>query len=223
MAFRRRLFHYPDGIYGRRRLRRRQPAAGRRSLHRQGRQRPDGARRDRRGGAARGARARDACSRSSSRQADGRVADRRRHVGRRHAHLHRLHAAGEGARRRGGDGQPAADAEAQFRTRSSRTTRRWPTPSICRSSCRTIRRSPASRWSRRCWRGSRKEIPAARTIKLEDPPTPFKTARILEASAGDAGADLRRPRRRVPARGADRRRDRRDDRLRVPGDSRRAS
>jgi 4-hydroxy-tetrahydrodipicolinate synthase len=28
-----------------------------------------------------------------------------------------------------------------------------------------------------------KEIPAARTIKLEDPPTPFKTARILEASA----------------------------------------
>ena len=29
-----------------------------------------------------------------------------------------------------------------------------------------------------------KEIPSARTIKLEDPPTPFKTARILEASAG---------------------------------------
>ena len=29
-----------------------------------------------------------------------------------------------------------------------------------------------------------KDIPAARTIKLEDPPTPFKTARILEASAG---------------------------------------
>jgi 4-hydroxy-tetrahydrodipicolinate synthase len=29
-----------------------------------------------------------------------------------------------------------------------------------------------------------KEIPAARTIKLEDPPTPFKTARIL-AAAGD--------------------------------------
>jgi 4-hydroxy-tetrahydrodipicolinate synthase len=28
------------------------------------------------------------------------------------------------------------------------------------------------------------EIPSARTIKLEDPPTPFKTARILEASAG---------------------------------------
>jgi 4-hydroxy-tetrahydrodipicolinate synthase len=30
------------------------------------------------------------------------------------------------------------------------------------------------------------EIPSARTIKLEDPPTPFKTARILEASAGTA-------------------------------------
>jgi 4-hydroxy-tetrahydrodipicolinate synthase len=29
-----------------------------------------------------------------------------------------------------------------------------------------------------------KEIPSARTIKLEDPPTPFKTARILEASSG---------------------------------------
>jgi 4-hydroxy-tetrahydrodipicolinate synthase len=29
-----------------------------------------------------------------------------------------------------------------------------------------------------------KEIPLARTIKLEDPPTPFKTSRILEASAG---------------------------------------
>src|SRR6476659_10842744 len=29
-----------------------------------------------------------------------------------------------------------------------------------------------------------KEIPRARTIKLEDPPTPFKTARILEAVSG---------------------------------------
>jgi 4-hydroxy-tetrahydrodipicolinate synthase len=29
-----------------------------------------------------------------------------------------------------------------------------------------------------------KEIPRARTIKLEDPPTPFKTSRILEQSAG---------------------------------------
>jgi 4-hydroxy-tetrahydrodipicolinate synthase len=29
-----------------------------------------------------------------------------------------------------------------------------------------------------------REIPRARTIKLEDPPTPFKTARILEASKG---------------------------------------
>ena len=27
-----------------------------------------------------------------------------------------------------------------------------------------------------------REIPRARTIKLEDPPTPFKTARILEAT-----------------------------------------
>jgi 4-hydroxy-tetrahydrodipicolinate synthase len=29
-----------------------------------------------------------------------------------------------------------------------------------------------------------KEIPRARTIKLEDPPTPFKTSRILEQTAG---------------------------------------
>jgi 4-hydroxy-tetrahydrodipicolinate synthase len=29
-----------------------------------------------------------------------------------------------------------------------------------------------------------REIPRARTIKLEDPPTPFKTARILEAAGG---------------------------------------
>ena len=29
-----------------------------------------------------------------------------------------------------------------------------------------------------------REIPAARTIKLEDPPTPFKTSRILEQAAG---------------------------------------
>jgi 4-hydroxy-tetrahydrodipicolinate synthase len=34
-----------------------------------------------------------------------------------------------------------------------------------------------------------KEIPSARTIKLEDPPTPFKTARILEA-AGDTGVQI---------------------------------
>lgn len=34
-----------------------------------------------------------------------------------------------------------------------------------------------------------KEIPAARTIKLEDPPTPFKTARILEA-AGDTKVQI---------------------------------
>jgi len=29
-----------------------------------------------------------------------------------------------------------------------------------------------------------REVPAARTIKLEDPPTPFKTARILEQTTG---------------------------------------
>jgi 4-hydroxy-tetrahydrodipicolinate synthase len=34
-----------------------------------------------------------------------------------------------------------------------------------------------------------KEIPTARTIKLEDPPTPFKTARILEA-AGDTKVQI---------------------------------
>ena len=34
-----------------------------------------------------------------------------------------------------------------------------------------------------------KEVPSARTIKLEDPPTPFKTARILEA-AGDTKVQI---------------------------------
>ena len=34
-----------------------------------------------------------------------------------------------------------------------------------------------------------KEIPSARTIKLEDPPTPFKTARIIEAS-GDTKVQI---------------------------------
>jgi len=34
-----------------------------------------------------------------------------------------------------------------------------------------------------------KEVPTARTIKLEDPPTPFKTARILEA-AGDTTVQI---------------------------------
>lgn len=34
-----------------------------------------------------------------------------------------------------------------------------------------------------------KEIPTARTIKLEDPPTPFKTSRILEA-AGDTAVQI---------------------------------
>jgi 4-hydroxy-tetrahydrodipicolinate synthase len=34
-----------------------------------------------------------------------------------------------------------------------------------------------------------REIPAARTVKLEDPPTPFKTARIL-AAAGDVKVDI---------------------------------
>jgi 4-hydroxy-tetrahydrodipicolinate synthase len=34
-----------------------------------------------------------------------------------------------------------------------------------------------------------REVPAARTIKLEDPPTPFKTARILE-QAGDVPVSI---------------------------------
>jgi len=29
-----------------------------------------------------------------------------------------------------------------------------------------------------------RDVPAARTIKLEDPPTPFKTSRILECATG---------------------------------------
>lgn len=36
-----------------------------------------------------------------------------------------------------------------------------------------------------------REIPRARTIKLEDPPTPFKTSRILEATRSDRASDLK--------------------------------
>src|SRR5262249_62373932 len=32
--------------------------------------------------------------------------------------------------------------------------------------------------------GTAREVSAARTIKLEDPPTPFKTARILQQAGG---------------------------------------
>jgi 4-hydroxy-tetrahydrodipicolinate synthase len=45
---------------------------------------------------------------------------------------------------------------------------------------------PVSGFSMEPWLLARiaREIPAARTIKLEDPPTPLKTARILDAAAG---------------------------------------
>jgi len=36
-----------------------------------------------------------------------------------------------------------------------------------------------------------REIPTARTIKLEDPPTPFKISRIVELTGDDRGMDLR--------------------------------
>ena len=55
------------------------------------------------------------------------------------------------------------------------------------SSCR-YRRSRASHGSRTLARIAR-EVPSARTVKLEDPPTPFKTARIL-AAAGDVKVDI---------------------------------
>ena len=36
-----------------------------------------------------------------------------------------------------------------------------------------------------------REIPGARTIKLEDPPTPFKISRILELTAREGALDVR--------------------------------
>ena len=33
-----------------------------------------------------------------------------------------------------------------------------------------------------------REVPAAKTIKLEDPPTPFKTSRIREVAQGMSSA-----------------------------------
>ena len=81
-----------------------------------------------------------------------------------------------------GHGQPAAHAEAQFRGR------RPPLPRAGRGRRHRDRRPGlsadlrATRWSRGCWRGSPRRYRAARTIKLEDPPTPFKTSRILPRS-----------------------------------------
>jgi 4-hydroxy-tetrahydrodipicolinate synthase len=45
---------------------------------------------------------------------------------------------------------------------------------------------PISGYAMEAWLLARiaREVPAARTIKLEDPPTPFKTARILEQAQG---------------------------------------
>ena len=90
----------------------------------------------------------------------------------------------EGGRGDGGDGQPAAHAEAQLRGG------RAPLPRAGRGGGHRDRRPGlsadlrATRWSRGCWRAIAREIPRARTIKLEDPPTPFKTSRILEQAAG---------------------------------------
>jgi 4-hydroxy-tetrahydrodipicolinate synthase len=53
-----------------------------------------------------------------------------------------------------------------------------------RSSCRTTRRSRGTRWSRRLLRASRATCRRRERYKLEDPPTPFKTARILEQTKG---------------------------------------
>ena len=85
----------------------------------------------------------------------------------------------------------------------------------CRSSSRTSRPRPASPCrSPRC--SPRWTRPAARVVKLEDPPTPPKIGRLLAAAAR---ADrLRRARRRQRLLGAAPRRGRHDDRLRVPGD-----
>ena len=58
-----------------------------------------------------------------------------------------------------------------------------------------------------------RENPRARTIKLEDPPTPFKTAQILERAQGTAINISRRTRWRLPARRTDRGRSRRHDRV----------
>ena len=49
------------------------------------------------------------------------------------------------------------------------------------SSSRTTRRRVDFQWSRRCSRASSARFRGARTIKLEDPPTPFKTSRIVES------------------------------------------
>ena len=75
---------------------------------------------------------------------------------------------------------PPALAKPKTMPRSSRTTARWPTPSSCRSSCRTIRPAAASTWASTSWRIAR-HAPACRVIKLEEEPSPPKVGRLLAA------------------------------------------
>ena len=145
-------------------------------------ERTDRARGDGRGRAARGRRA-GAVLELVVAQAAGRVADRRGNVGGRNADLHELQPAGEGDWGGSRHGQSAADAQAEFRGG------RPPLQGTGRHGRLADHRAGLSADFGLCdgtgtARAHREEIPSARTIKLEDPPTPFKTARILERPQG---------------------------------------
>ena len=88
------------------------------------------------------------------------------------------------AGRDGGDGQPAAHAEAQFRGGGRGTITALADAVDIEIVVQDF--PPISGYAMEPWLLARiaREIPRARTIKLEDPPTPFKTSRILEQAGG---------------------------------------
>ena len=90
----------------------------------------------------------------------------------------------ERRRRRGGDGQPAAHAEAQLRRRRPRTTQAFADAVDIADHRPGLSADFRLRDGTVAARADRERVPRARTIKLEDPPTPFKTSRILEQAAG---------------------------------------
>ena len=96
------------------------------------------------------------------------------------------------------------------------------TPWIFRSSSRTIRRSPGYAMEPALLVRIAREIPVGAHDQARGSADAFQDrAHPGEGGRASKVRDLRRPRRRVPDRGAARRRDRRDDRIRVSGDARR--
>ena len=126
---------------------------------------------------------RRACSRSSSIRSTAGSASSPAPLPKARGPASNLQPPGQRSRRHRGHGEPAADAEAQLR--------RGRPPLHALADAVDIEivvqdYPPISGYAMEPALLARiaREIPRARTIKLEDPPTPFKTSRILE-QAGD--------------------------------------